>query len=312
MDAGASFEHVSVFLPTLRFTNEMRTTSWIVRETEYVSATPLPNKIEDMLVEKPFVDCLFFDSILPANVNAETRAINQAAHTVIEEITSSSGFKVWLKSFFFNPEAKVRPSHALAKPKPKTDSTLEPGFIDNLFELWKYQKSMKKLRSELISDGKSKSLVTKVAEKTFIRKWQSSRTDRFFNPRLKNIDKTIQELLSAKQYENMVIHYNLLRVFLDRDYDVMVNQTLSTSFIKPVLETGTYNQMVIVLLVRALANAVNKEIWRHFLNCKHEYHVFMDKNLEKKESKATEALKQAGKPAIVQIKEQVDAHLKKP
>jgi hypothetical protein len=128
---------------------------------------------------------------------------------------------------------------------------------------------------------------------------------------LKNIEKTIAELLSTEQYENMVIHYNLLRIFLDRDYDVMVNQTLYTSFIKPVLETGKYNQMVIVLLARALANAVNKEIWRHFLNCKHEYHVFVDKSMEKKESKATEALKQAGKPASVQIKEQVDAHLKK-
>ena len=64
-------------------------------------------------------------------------------------------------------------------------------------------------------------------------------------------------------------------------------------------------------MVRALANAINKEIWRRFLNCKHEYRVFVDKHKEMKESKAIEALKQAGKPASVQIAEQVDAHLKK-
>ena len=82
---------------------------------------------------------------------------------------------------------------------------------------------------------------------------------------MKNIDKTIAEILSVKQYENMVIHYNLRRIFLDRDYDVMVNQTLYVSFLKPVLDTGKFNQMVIVLLVRGLANAVNKEIWKAFL-----------------------------------------------
>ena len=58
--AGASFEHVSVLLPTLKFTNEMRTTSWIVRETTYEPTTPLPNRIEEMLVAKPAIDCLFF------------------------------------------------------------------------------------------------------------------------------------------------------------------------------------------------------------------------------------------------------------
>ena len=128
---------------------------------------------------------------------------------------------------------------------------------------------------------------------------------------MKNIDKTIAEILSVKQYENMVIHYHLRRIFLDRDYDVMVNQTLYVSFLKPVLDTGKFNQMVIVLLVRALANAINKEIWRSFLHCKHEYRVFVDKHKKMKESKAIEALKQAGKPATVQIAEQVDAHLKK-
>ena len=46
----------------------------------------------------------------------------------------------------------------------------------------------------------------------------------------------------------MVMHYNLLKVLLDRDYDVMINQTLYVSFLKPVLDTGKFNQMVIALL----------------------------------------------------------------
>jgi hypothetical protein len=114
-----------------------------------------------------------------------------------------------------------------------------------------------------------------------------------------------------RQYENMVMSYNLLKVLIDRDYDIMINQTLFVNFIKPILAEGKFNQMVIVLLVRALAIAINKEIWKAFLDCKSNYNDFMDKAKEKKESKVNEALSQAGKPASVQIKEQADAHLQK-
>ena len=71
---------------------------------------------------------------------------------------------------------------------------------------------MRKLRSELISESRSKGVATKVAEKNFP---QKDFILQDFSPRLKNIDKAIAKILSVKQYENMVIHYSLLRSFLD-------------------------------------------------------------------------------------------------
>ena len=61
----------------------------------------------------------------------------------------------------------------------------------------------------------------KAEAKVWLPRWQKkpSRTDKSFQSQIKNIDKGIAEILSVKQYENMVIHYNLLRIFLDRDYD---------------------------------------------------------------------------------------------
>jgi hypothetical protein len=86
---------------------------------------------------------------------------------------------------------------------------------------------------------------------------------------LANIEKSVQEMLSMRQYENMVMSYNLLKVLIDRDYDYMINQTLWVNFIKPIWTgTGRFNQMAIVLLVRALANAINKKNWKAFLNRK--------------------------------------------
>jgi hypothetical protein len=80
-----------------------------------------------------------------------------------------------------------------------------------------------------------------------------------------------------RQYENMVMSYNLLKVLIDRDYDYMINQTLWVNFIKPIL-TVRFNQMAIVLLVRTLANAINKEIWKAFLNSKNGYKLYLQKS----------------------------------
>jgi hypothetical protein len=85
--AGASFEHVEVLLLHLKYTREMRITSWIERESSvYEPANPLPNKIEDLLMANTPTRCLFFDSIHPRNINTETKAIHQAAHLAVEEI----------------------------------------------------------------------------------------------------------------------------------------------------------------------------------------------------------------------------------
>jgi len=103
--------------------------------------------------------------------------------------------------------------------------------------------------------------------------------------------------------------YILLKVMIDRDYDFMVNQTLWMKFIKPILH-GKFNQFVIILLFRALANAINKEIWRAFLDSKIDYELSLKKTKGKKQNKIIAALDQAGKSASTQIAEQVDAHLK--
>jgi len=123
------------------------------------------------------------------------------------------------------------------------------------------------------------------------------------------IEKTVEEMLPQRQYENMIMSYILLKVMIDRDYDFMVNQTLWMKFIKPILH-GIFNQFVIILLFRALANAINKEIWRAFLDSKIDYELSLKKTKGKKQNKIVAALDQAGKSASTQIAEQVDAHLK--
>ena len=57
----------------------------------------------------------------------------------------------------------------------------------------------------------------------------------------------------------------------------MVNYTLWVEFLEPILKGSRHTQMDIVLLIRALVNAINKEIWRAFLDRKSEVEAVWDK-----------------------------------
>ena len=106
----------------------------------------------------------------------------------------------------------------------------------------------------------------------------------------------------------MVMTYNL-RICFDRQYDAMANYTLWVEFLEPLLKGSRHTQMVIVLLIRALVNAINKEIWRAFLDRKGEVLAVWDKTRMRKEKAAQRLLTQASKPAALQIKEQVSLEI---
>jgi hypothetical protein len=141
------------------------------------------------------------------------------------------------------------------------------------------------------------------------KRWCSKIYEDQFAPRLQFIEKSVQEQLSKWQYENMIMTYNLLKITFDRVYETMVNHTLWVMFIQPILSGTRFNQMVIILLVRALVNAINKEIWRAFLDKKHEVKLHWKNEADKKEKRAQRALDKAAKPAFDQIKEQVSSEV---
>jgi len=92
--AGTGLGNEKVCLPHLKFTHEMRITSWVERETNPIDpVVVLPAKIEDLLSDRPPIKCEVFESIHPDNINHETEAIDQAAHFAIEQITLSNSFK---------------------------------------------------------------------------------------------------------------------------------------------------------------------------------------------------------------------------
>ena len=175
--------------------------------------------------------------------------------------------------------------------------------------MWKLYGSIHKVKSEIVSTGKSKRVITKVAPLTTRRRWSSLIYNNQFALRLIEIERAVEVQLSKVQYNNMIMTYNLLRICFDRQYDTMVNYTLWVEFLEPLLKCSRHTQMVIVLLIRTLVNAINKEIWRAFLDRKSEVLAVWDKTRMRKEKAAQRLLTQASKPAALQIKEQVSLEI---
>ena len=167
-----------------------------------------------------------------------------------------------MKKFFNN--LATYPGNVPDVPIKPTLPEHEPGLIDKLLEMWKLYGSIHKVKSEIVSTGKSKGVITKVAPLTTRRRWSSLIYNNQFALRLIEIERAVEVQLSKVQYDNMVMTYNLLRICFYRQYDTMVNYTLWVEFLEPLLKGSRHNQMVIALLVGAQVNAINKEIWRHF------------------------------------------------
>ena len=282
MVAGSKINRQKVWLNPLKFSDEMRTTEWVERSKKgFEPKTPLPDKIENLLIPRPVMICEAFSCLHPKSIDMETEHIHPAAHMYVDQITQSETFKDWMKNLFYNKA--TYPGNTPEVPIKPTLPEHEPGLVDKLLELWKLYGSIHKVKSEIISTGKSRGVITKVAPLTTKRRWSSLIYENQFASRIKEIERTVEVQLSKVQYDNMIMTYNLLKICFDRQYDTLVNYTLWTEFLEPLLKGSRHNQMVIILLIRALANSINKEIWRAFLDKKSEVQAVWEKTRNKKE-----------------------------
>ena len=61
--------------------------------------------------------------------------------------------------------------------------------------------------------------------------------------------------------EVMILQYNTLLFNCEKQYMELINFTLYKEFIAPLFEGKTFDQYLIILMVRSLANIIFKKIW---------------------------------------------------
>jgi hypothetical protein len=308
--AGIDLDRESVHLASIHYSDDLKITEWAIRLEKYEPVLPLPSALDELYKKSPGNQCYVFDSLNPRFINLETKEIDIFAHVACQKIyTLLQDWADFLEEAFYNPSyySKLKPNLDISKGPAKK---VEPGLIDKLIELWKLQGFIKSAKSQIESEGKTKSMQSNVAWLTMKQNWRSSVYDSLLQETAKKINDEVDRLLSVQLYKHLVCSYNMLKILIDRQYCTIINQVLYHRFIKQFLH-GQYSQMTIILCVRALANVLNRTIWKHFLIRKQE---FFDKKTQKENAKIAkqeQIFAQASKATAIQIDERVDSRLEK-
>ena len=88
------------------------------------------------------------------------------------------------------------------------------------------------------------------------------------NPRTrknKELNTKARKLAAEYCMEALFLQYNTLLFNCDKNFNEIINFRLFDEFIKPLFEGKTFDQYLIIVMVRSLANVVLKKVWAKLL-----------------------------------------------
>ena len=104
----------------------------------------------------------------------------------VDQVTKSETFKDWMKKFLYN--SATSPCNVPDVPIKSTLPKHEPGLIDKLLEMWKLIGPIHKVKSEIVSTGKSKGIITIVTPMTYRKRWPSLINKNQFALRMQEVE----------------------------------------------------------------------------------------------------------------------------
>ena len=103
----------------------------------------------------------------------------------------------------------------------------------------------------------------------------------------------------------LLLQYNTLLFHCEKMFTGLINYKLFVDFIVPLFEDKTFDQNLIILIVRSLANVVLKKVWAKMIILRHK--LIKDENSTKqKESCQERVMTNLALSASDQIHKQVD------
>ena len=115
---------------------------------EYTPSFPVPIEFQELL-EGDFTNkCSFLYALHPENINKETLSVIGSAHIFVDKKQLKLKLNSVLQKCFFNPEVFLKIPENKQEP-PMSISTIEPGFINKLVEMFKYRQILRDLKQDI-------------------------------------------------------------------------------------------------------------------------------------------------------------------
>ena len=115
---------------------------------------------------------------------------------------------------------------------------------------------------------------------------------------------------AAEYYlEVLFLQYNTLLFNCEKSFNEIINFRLFDEFIRPLFEGKTYDQYLIILLVRSLANVILKKVWAKLLLLRQRSIQKEENSKKQKEGHQESLLANLALSACEQIQKQVEEDL---
>ena len=143
----------------------------------------------------------------------------------------------------------------------------ELGFVDSLFMMHQLRRKIVKAQAEMLAYNNIKQYTHQFGDFIFYKSmnFRSSYLENLAEKRNEELNKEAKAKAAEYFLEVMILQYNTLLFNCERKYLELINYTLYHEFIIPLFEGKTFDQYLIILMVRSLANVIFKKIWSRLI-----------------------------------------------
>ena len=311
-------EQRAIALFGLQFTEDEQIGNWISRTNGRFKTKEIPKSCHGMMeLNKNKVQFNFLKNLEIKNINMEVDQLHTSTHEFWEEENIKESLMQFLVGWSRNQKAYVKKVLIAQdeatygfKNDDKEEDTIELGFVDGLFELYKLRCEIETSRAEIMATKMLSGYRHNFGSflfNSFIC-FRSSTIENLIEDKRKELNDTKRMEASKIAYEFLILQHTAIKCVLEQKYDELINVTIFEKFIMPNLKRR-YSQYTIVALTRACAIMVNQQLLQAFMARKNNQVRRIKLDLKNKEEQQKQKLIQMQKPTTLAIKEQVSAEV---
>ena len=273
----------------------------------------LPNTAEGFMnVNNTKKTFNFLKSLDIASINKETEMLHPGTHMFWDNEEIRAAFMEYLAVWSKNPAVYIQKgyydqdSNTRKEKESSNEETIEVGFVDGLFEMYKLREEIRKARSEIIAESVVSSYNHKFGSFLFGTHlhFRSSVIENAILPKKLELDLKKKMEASRLAYEFLVMQHAALKCILEQKYDRLINVTIYDKFISPYL-LRRHSQYAIVALTRSGAVLANQELLLAFIARRNNWIRKQALTMKNKEEQLRRKLIKMQQPTADAIKEQV-------
>ena len=152
--------------------------------------------------------------------------------------------------------------YTVKKHEAEQNTKLELRFVNSLFMMYRLRKKIAKAKSECTAYDNIRLYSHNFGDFVFYKSmnFRSSYLESIADEKNKELNSKARKQAAEYSLEVLYLQYNTLLINCERSFNEIINFRLFDEFIVPLFEGKTFDQYLIILMVRSLANVTQESM----------------------------------------------------